>query len=69
MICSFRNVFLGDFDLINLDPAWMRYPLRCKALDVFDCVVGRVEEKFTNEMKTFVIGNMRCRLLCKRFAI
>ena len=47
-IRCFRDMILGDLDFVDLDPSWIRHPLRRKALYVFNCVVGRIEEEFAN---------------------
>ena len=69
VLCAFRDVFLGDLDLVQLHPARVRNPLRGEALDFLDGVVGGIEEKLLNQMETFVVGDMRRGLLRKGFAI
>jgi len=64
-----RDEFLRDLELVHLHPRRMRYPLRSKALDVLDCVVGGIEQEAPNQIEAFVVGNMGCGLLRARFAI
>ncbi|KAI4243670.1 MAG: hypothetical protein L6R42_010685, partial [Xanthoria sp. 1 TBL-2021] len=68
-ICSIIDCFLSDGDFLYPTPWWIWYPLRGKGLDVFDGMVGCVEEEAANEKKTLMIRNMCGRLLAEGFAI
>jgi hypothetical protein len=67
--CGFRDVLVGNRDLVKLDPSRMRNPLRSEALDLFDGMVRRVEEELADQMDTFVVGDVRRGLLRETFAI
>lgn len=55
---SSGDLLLWDLDLFDLDPSRMRNFLCGEALEVLDCVVGGVEEKFADEGKAFIIGDV-----------
>jgi len=69
---SFRclcDVLLLDLDLVYPDPRRMRHPLGREALDIFDGVVGRVEQEFLDQVEALVVGNLRRGFLRACFAI
>jgi hypothetical protein len=42
--------FLRNIDLVHLYPSWMRNPLRCESLDIFDSMAGSVQEELPNDV-------------------
>ncbi len=68
-ICSITDCFLRDCDFFYPTPGRIWYPLRGEGLDVFDSMVGGVEEEAADKKKTLMIGNMCDRLLAEGFAI
>ena len=64
-----RNVLSRDSDIVDLDPAWMRHPLRRKSLKLFDCMVRRIVQERTDQIKAFVVGDVRSGLLMARLAV
>jgi hypothetical protein len=48
--CTFGDVVLGDLDLVNEDPAWMGHPLCSETLDIFNGMMGGVQQEFPNQV-------------------
>lgn len=68
-ICRLANDTLRYCDLFNFDPARTWHPLRRESLDIFYCMVGCECKELTNEIKTFVVGNMGGRFMSQRLSI
>jgi hypothetical protein len=54
-----REMFPRDGDMVQLHPVRTGNPLRGEALDVFHCVVRRVEQEFPDQVKTLVVRDVR----------
>jgi len=50
-------------------PVWCGNPLTGERLDIFDCVVGAVDEELADEVEADVVGNVGGGLLMERFAV
>ena len=50
-------------------PVWCGNPLTGERLDIFDCVVGAVDEELANEVEANVVGDVCCGFLLKWLAI
>jgi len=53
--CCSREIRLGDVNLVDFDPLWVRDPLAGEGLQFLDRVTGGMLEKRADEMKAFVI--------------
>lgn len=55
--------------MVDENPGWAGDPLRREALDVFDSVMGCVEEELAYQMKAFIVRDVRSGLLGEGFAV
>lgn len=62
-LCCSAEVLVGYGDAFQLDPLWVRDPLRCESLDLFDGVMGGILEERSNQVQSLVVREMRGRLL------
>lgn len=57
---SLSDLGRGDVDFFGLDPCWVGDFLGGEALELFDGVVGGVEEELSDECEAFVVGDVGC---------
>lgn len=55
---GFGDLRQGDDDFIRLDPCWIGDFLGGEALELFDGVVGGVEEELPDQGEAFIIGDV-----------
>lgn len=55
---GFGDLCRGNDDFLRLDPCWIGDLLGGEALELFDGVVGGVEEKLPDQGEAFVVGDV-----------
>jgi len=62
VVSRYRNIFCAY-------PVWCRHPLTGEGLNIFDCVVGAVDEELADEVEADVVGDVGGGLLMEGFAV
>lgn len=60
---------LGNGNIFDFDPLRMRYPLRCESLKFLNSMMRCILEEGSDQVESFIVGEMRGWALSKRFSI
>ena len=66
---SARQMVLGNGNIFDFDPLRMRYPLRCESLKFLNSMMRCILEEGSDQVESFIVGEMRGWALSKRFSI
>jgi len=63
------DVVSRDWNIFCAYPVWCWHPLTGEGLDIFDCMMGSVDEELADEVETDVVGDVGGGLLMEGFAV